>query len=341
MNPTTTIEKAPESQIAIPADVSAGAMAAALAGDLSRLSESDKLKFVGALCQFTGLNPLSKPFDWLNLQGKVVLYANKGCAEQLRKIHGVNVEILERVFDKGLLTVRVKATDKAGRSDESLGVVPYADTMPAEARAIAQMKAETKAKRRVTLSIVGLGMLDESELDLVKGASPVSEVITEQSAAAKAEFINKLDAPKTEVVQEQPAKVEVLPPKPEPISPEKSGQAPLETVGSGASESASDSPVIQSEPEDLFGQPEKSAENPGGSQFSAADKRAMELKTVLSEFASRAPMLDCIEYCQLQGKLPDDTKDLAKLDEGYTGRILKKPENFIKAVEQWVKGGRK
>jgi hypothetical protein len=29
------------------------------------------------------------------------------------------------------------------------------------------MKAETKAKRRVTLSIVGLGMLDESELETI------------------------------------------------------------------------------------------------------------------------------------------------------------------------------
>lgn len=34
----------------------------------------------------------------------------------------------------------------------------------------ALMKAETKAKRRVTLSICGLGLLDESEIDTMKGA---------------------------------------------------------------------------------------------------------------------------------------------------------------------------
>jgi hypothetical protein len=36
------------------------------------------------------------------------------------------------------------------------------------------MKAETKAKRRVTLSICGLGFLDESELESVRGARVVS-----------------------------------------------------------------------------------------------------------------------------------------------------------------------
>ena len=35
------------------------------------------------------------------------------------------------------------------------------------------MKAETKAKRRVTLSICGLGILDESETDTMPGAVTV------------------------------------------------------------------------------------------------------------------------------------------------------------------------
>ncbi len=35
------------------------------------------------------------------------------------------------------------------------------------------MKAETKAKRRVTLSIVGLGWLDETETDSIPDARPV------------------------------------------------------------------------------------------------------------------------------------------------------------------------
>jgi hypothetical protein len=39
-----------------------------------------------------------------------------------------------------------------------------------EARANAMMKAETKAKRRVTLSICGLGMLDETEVESIPEA---------------------------------------------------------------------------------------------------------------------------------------------------------------------------
>jgi hypothetical protein len=34
------------------------------------------------------------------------------------------------------------------------------------------MKAETKAKRRVTLSICGLGLLDETEIETIPGAAP-------------------------------------------------------------------------------------------------------------------------------------------------------------------------
>ena len=43
-----------------------------------------------------------------------------------------------------------------------------------EAKANAIMKAETKAKRRVTLSIVGLGWTDESEVDSIPGAQRVA-----------------------------------------------------------------------------------------------------------------------------------------------------------------------
>jgi hypothetical protein len=41
-----------------------------------------------------------------------------------------------------------------------------------ESKANAMMKAETKAKRRVTLSICGLGMLDETEVETIPSAQP-------------------------------------------------------------------------------------------------------------------------------------------------------------------------
>jgi hypothetical protein len=50
-----------------------------------------------------------------------------------------------------------------GRIDEATGAVTISG-LKGEALANAMMKAETKAKRRVTLSMSGLNMLDESEV---------------------------------------------------------------------------------------------------------------------------------------------------------------------------------
>lgn len=230
---TTEALQTRDEQSLVPADVTPMDLQSALAGDLKRLTPEGRLKFYGALCQMTGLNPLSKPFDWLELQGKLVLYANKGCAEQLRKIHGVSVEIIERKVEHGCLIVRVKATSKDGRHDEALGAVPFNDRNPADA-ANAMMKVETKAKRRVTLSICGLGLLDESEMDTVR-PSAVAEVMNgEESAAARADKINAglTETEKAEAVTVDTAPLEAAPvreanpePTPEP-APEPTPTAP-------------------------------------------------------------------------------------------------------------------
>ena len=130
-----------------------------------------------------GLNPLTRPIEYVTLQGRITLYANKGCAEQLRQIHGVDVTILRREEVRGVYVVTVRATAH-GRQDESTGAVPLPTGASGEALANAMMKAETKAKRRVTLSICGLGFLiDESELDTVQH-SPALPVGGEGSETA-------------------------------------------------------------------------------------------------------------------------------------------------------------
>lgn len=68
--------------------------------------------------------------------------------------------------------IHVQATDKDGRIDEDYGVVAVG-SLAGEALANLSMKAVTKAKRRVTLSICGLGMLDETEVVTVPGAEMV------------------------------------------------------------------------------------------------------------------------------------------------------------------------
>lgn len=140
-------------------------------GDLSKLTESQRLAYYNNVCQSMGLNPLTQPFQYINLNGKLRLYATKDCTEQLRKIHGVSVTQIEKLFHEGLYIVTAHASDKTGRSDASTGAVSI-NGLRGEAMANALMKAETKAKRRVTLSICGLGMLDESEVGDIPDAKP-------------------------------------------------------------------------------------------------------------------------------------------------------------------------
>jgi len=139
-----------------------------IGGDLAQLTEAQRLAYYRAVCQSLGLNPLSKPFEYLWLNGKLRLYALRDCADQLRRLHGISIYITnrERMGDIYLVTARAK--DRTGREDESTGAVALG-TLKGDALANALMKCETKAKRRVTLSLAGLGWLDETELATIPG----------------------------------------------------------------------------------------------------------------------------------------------------------------------------
>lgn len=143
---------------------------ALVTGDLSKLTPEQRTKHYLKVCESLDLNPLTRPFEYINFQGKLTLYARRDCADQLRKNRNINVTIVSQTISDELLTVCVRATDKYGREDEDFGVVSFPSTLRGEARANAMMKAVTKAKRRVTLSISGLGFLDETEVETVPGA---------------------------------------------------------------------------------------------------------------------------------------------------------------------------
>lgn len=155
-----------------------------MAGDLAKLSPSQRIAYYGSVCQSLGLNPLTKPFDYINLNGKLTLYASKGCTDQLRARDGISINIVGRDVIEGVYVVTAKAATASGRVDESTGAVPI-ESLKGEAKANAFMKAETKAKRRVTLSLCGLGILDETELDSVPNARRVTvDMSTGQIEAA-------------------------------------------------------------------------------------------------------------------------------------------------------------
>ena len=158
-----------------------------IGGDLSKLSAADRLTYYRNVCESVGLNPLTKPFDYLTLSGRMVLYARKDATDQLRNLRGVSVRIVSRERVEDVWIVTAEATTADGRTDASIGAVSIAG-LKADALANALMKAETKAKRRVTLSICGLGMLDESETETIPGAAPAEiDVATGEIEATPAE----------------------------------------------------------------------------------------------------------------------------------------------------------
>lgn len=138
-------------------------------GDVGRLTAEERWIYYSETCRSIGLNPLTKPFDYLTLQGKTVLYATKSCTDQLRSLRGISVTRVDARTEGDMRVVEVYAADASGRQDMDMGVVTVKG-LTGDALANAYMKALTKAKRRVTLSLCGLGMLDESEIETIPGA---------------------------------------------------------------------------------------------------------------------------------------------------------------------------
>lgn len=168
-----------------------------LDGDLSKLTPAQRVEYYRRVCESLGLNPLTKPFDYITLNGRLTLYARRDCTDQLRRRDRISVSIVSREVVSGVYVVCARATAPDGRTDESIGAVNI-EGLKGEALANAMMKAETKAKRRVTLSICGLGFLDETEVPTVPDAQVVevdveTGEVVEQPQAQRAEAEQTLE----------------------------------------------------------------------------------------------------------------------------------------------------
>lgn len=163
-----TIAKQPTAPAPSP-NLASSAEKALIRGDLSTLSPEEKLSYYKAVCESLGLNPLTQPFGYLVLQGKEQLYARKACTDQLRSLRKISVTASRQTVEDGILTIEVEVQDGDGRQDRDLGCVVIAG-LKGNDLANARMKAMTKAKRRATLSICGLGWLDETELETIPSA---------------------------------------------------------------------------------------------------------------------------------------------------------------------------
>jgi len=182
---------------------------ALMTNDLSQLTVEERGKYYNSVCESLGLNPLTQPFGYIELAAdgggkKLTLYCKRDAADQLRRIHGVSIKIKSREVVNDMLLVTAEATDKTGRADEAIAAIwlkknevawdnglkkmrRTGQIIPLEGEALANayMKAETKAKRRVTLSICGLGWLDETEVESIK-AEALPEVTGEMLSAKSA-----------------------------------------------------------------------------------------------------------------------------------------------------------
>jgi hypothetical protein len=158
-----------------------------LSGDLSKLSATDKVQYFNGYCERLGLDSFTQPFQILRLNGKEILYLTRAGAQQLNKLHSVSHEIVSRNIHEAASTYEViaRASLPDGRHTESIGAVTIAN-LKGEAYCNALMKAETKAKRRATLDLLGLGLLDETEVASIIPQEPVmaSKMVTDDITKA-------------------------------------------------------------------------------------------------------------------------------------------------------------
>ncbi len=162
--------------------------------DLGNLTDQERATHYQQVCDSLGLNSLTRPFEYIKLNGKLTLYAKKDCTEQLRKIHKVSIsQLVGPVIDEGIVVFTAHAKDGNGRTDIATGAASIQGKGDDRANAI--MKAETKAKRRVTLSLCGLGMLDETE---VEPETTVFTTVESQAAPEPSSFMPVNEAPAQE-----------------------------------------------------------------------------------------------------------------------------------------------
>ena len=198
-----------------------------IGGDLAVLSPEQRFNYYLDVCKSLKLNPLTQPFGYISLDGEMKLYAKKDCAEQLRKLNGIGVTEMSKEYDRdtGIMTVTVKGLDKFGKVDIASGSLHMKKVfwenkvkkeydLTGQERANAMMKCETKAKRRLALSMSGLSMPDETEVIDIQGVQILdSEEKRTEKALKKVEALIEskpitVDKPKTAarvpVAQENP-----------------------------------------------------------------------------------------------------------------------------------------
>lgn len=156
------------SNLSKPNTTAAAIEKAILKNDLSALTEIERVQYNLAACRSLGLNPVTRPFDYIVQDGTMSLYLNAVGVAQLRAICGISTKIKERSHDKEFVYCTAIAWDSSGRSEEATAILSlidkYGKEITGQAKANLLMKAETKAKRRATLALRGIPWNDSGDI---------------------------------------------------------------------------------------------------------------------------------------------------------------------------------
>lgn len=139
-------------------------------GDLSKLTPQQRSAYYKLRCDKLGLDWTSQPFGYVQFkQGGLKLFPLREATEQLRNNNQVSIAEIDPIDVKGCIAFKCKASLPSGRTDFGIGAVSV-DGLEGQDYANAVMKAETKAKKRATLSLLGLGMPSDDEVRDTPGA---------------------------------------------------------------------------------------------------------------------------------------------------------------------------
>src|SRR5664280_2481741 len=79
--------------------------------DLSKLTSEQRISYYNAVCKSIGVNPLTKPFGYIELNHKLVLYAKRDCTDQLRSLKNVSIVITARETIGDIYVVTARASN--------------------------------------------------------------------------------------------------------------------------------------------------------------------------------------------------------------------------------------
>lgn len=132
--------------------------------DTAGLRPEHRGALLNELARALKLNPLTKPVIFLKTGQGESIYVTRQGADQIAARLRLNRETVVGPEVRDILGVKVffcqvRVTAPDGRSEMATATLPAVDVL------MGLMKVETKAKRRATLSIAGLGMLSEEDAE--------------------------------------------------------------------------------------------------------------------------------------------------------------------------------